>query len=114
MGERAGWVARRLVGCFVAAGTPGGGGLDPRRVDARRVHLLQQLVLREGRHLPMVGIARLAARPDVNLRIDDLHGSLLTRLEVITHTESTTCPRRRRGSMRPSGRFSSSRIFTAR
>jgi hypothetical protein len=48
--------------------------MDQRRIDAGLVHLLQQVILRENGHLPMVRIRRLATAPDVHLRIDDQHG----------------------------------------
>src|SRR3989442_6849661 len=77
--EPVGMLAVRLDRLLVGVRIPRGRRMDHCRVDARVVHLLQQLVLREGRHLPVMGIRRLAARPDVDLRIDDLHRLLLTR-----------------------------------
>jgi hypothetical protein len=51
--------------------------MDQRRIDTSLVHLLEQVILREHGHLPMVRVRRLAAAPDVDLRIDDQHGGYL-------------------------------------
>ena len=75
-------IASRL-GCWRAASTASSlefgshddGGWMRRGVDARLVHLLEQVVLREGRHLPVRRVRGLAAAPDVHLRVDDQHGS---------------------------------------
>ena len=45
--------------------------MDDGGVDSSLRHLLEQLVLGEARHLPVVRIPRLAAAPDVDLRVDD-------------------------------------------
>ena len=47
--------------------------MDDGPVDAGLVHLLQQVVLGEALHLAVVRVRRLAARPDVDLRVDDTH-----------------------------------------
>src|SRR5262249_59711006 len=41
------------------------------------VHLLQEIVLGVGGHLPVVRVGRLAAAPDVHLGVDDQHGVTL-------------------------------------
>jgi hypothetical protein len=50
--------------------------MDDRRVDARLVHLLQQVALREHGDLPVIRVRRLGAAPDVRLRVDDQCGSI--------------------------------------
>src|SRR2546428_8911255 len=53
--------------------------MDHGGIDARGVHLLQQIVFGEAHHLPVVRIGGLAAAPDVDLCVDDAHGVLLAR-----------------------------------
>ena len=52
--------------------------MDHRRVDAGFVHLLQQIVLGEGGDLTVIRVRGLAVAPDVDLRVDDQHGVLLS------------------------------------
>ena len=49
--------------------------MDDRRIDPRLRHLLQEIVLRIGRDLPVVR-RHLAVFPNMHLRIDDAHALL--------------------------------------
>ena len=70
-----GVLARRLDGELIGIRIPRRRRMDEGGVDARLVHLLEQVVLREGGHLPVSRVRGLAAAPDVHLRVDDQHGS---------------------------------------
>src|SRR5437867_3658108 len=50
--------------------------MDHGGIHACLIHLLQQVVLREGGDLTVVGVGRFVVRPDVDLRVDDQHGVL--------------------------------------
>src|SRR5881397_1653830 len=50
--------------------------MDDGVIEARGVHLLQQIVFGEARDLPVVRIGGLGAAPDVDLCVDDAHGVL--------------------------------------
>ena len=66
----AGRVHRELVRIRV----PRRGRVDDRGVDARLVHLGQQIVGGVGLDLAVVRVRGLVVGPDVNLRVDDQHG----------------------------------------
>ena len=66
--------ARRLHRQLVGVRVPRGGRVDDRAVDARLVHLGQQIVGGVGLDLPVVRVGGLVVGPDVDLRVDDQHG----------------------------------------
>ena len=80
---------QNLSGYFLAASTaislePGvpARRMQHRAVHAGRVHLLDQLLGRVDRGLPMMA-ARRAAAPDMHLCVDDLHGSSPSRRAML-------------------------------
>ena len=69
-------LARRLDRQLVGIGVPSR-RMDHGRVDAGFIHLLQQIVLREGGDLSVARVRGFVVGPDVDLCIDDQHGVLL-------------------------------------
>jgi hypothetical protein len=76
-GEAVGVLAGGLHRQLIRVGIPGGGRMDDRRVHTRLGHLPEHVVLGVDRHLAVVRIGRLAAAPDVDLRVDDDYGASL-------------------------------------
>src|SRR5437879_12792558 len=75
-GEPVRVLACRLDRQFVGIGVPPW-RMDDGGVDARFVHLLQQIVLGEAGYLSMGRIGRQTAAPDMDLCVNNQHGVLL-------------------------------------
>ena len=88
--EAIGVQVSRLDGQSVGVGIPRGGRMDDGCVHARFPHLVQQLVPGEGRDLPVAEVRRLAAGPDVHLRVHDGHGSIPQPPRRLRRTPSAT------------------------
>src|SRR2546428_7633831 len=78
-GEPVGVLAGRLDRQFVGIGVPSR-RMDDGGVNARFIHLLQQIVLGEGRYLSVGRIGRQTAAPDMDLCVNSQHGVLLPTL----------------------------------
>ena len=83
--EPVGMLARGLDRQLVGIGVPSR-RMDHGRVDAGFIHLLQQIVLREGGYLSVARVRGFVVGPDVDLCIDDQHGVLLTICPVLLLT----------------------------
>src|SRR5262249_551799 len=89
--EPIGMLARRLNRQLTRIRVPSR-WMDHGRVNAGFIHLLEQIVLREGRDLPVTRVPRFLVGPDVNLCIDDQHGVLLTvcPMLLLTHMQAAS------------------------
>ncbi len=84
----------RLDGELIGIGIPAARRVDQRGIDASLIHLPQDFLGRELCDLAMqAGSGCHGLRPDVNLRVDDLHGIIPSYLRyAIAHGEAKNSP----------------------